>query len=663
MTRRSLGYAYVNFHHVQDAERAIDTMNYNEIKGRPCRIMWVQRDPSLRRSGMGNIFVRNLAPSVDHKALYDIFSVFGNILSCKVATDENGGSKGYGYIHFETAEAAQDAIQKLNGTLIEDMEVQIGLFLRRSDRAGQNDWTNLYVKQFPLSWSDDKLREIFAAYGPVANCVIARDDDQKSKGFAFVNFEDHESAVKAINELSNKVFTEPAEEEEGTTSYELYVGRAQKKSERTREIKNKIDALNQEKLSKYQGMNLYVKNISDSLSDDGFREAFAPFGTITSARIMRDENKTSKGFGFVCYSSPEEATKAVTEMNGKVIGGKPLVVTLHQRKEQRKAHLAATYAPPTAGFGANRMPMGQGVPMQPFMGMYMPGGAGAGPQQPRGPAGMPYGFATGMMSSRGGAANMPRGFAGPRPGFAYPGMPPFMQQGQPQQGQPNFKGPRPGPTPSAQGQVFPQGMPQGGLMMGPGSNGLPGKAMPARGMPMSQVAAGRGPMPVAVPGRSPAGYGAYPGGPVPQMQQQQQQQQMRAGLKFSNQARNPNGQMMMPGQLTPQQMQQMPPQMQQMMQMQHAMQGMSVQPQSLPGTGEFSDAVLASADPLTQKNMIGEKLYPLIHKHQPEQAGKITGMLLEMDNGELLNLIESPEALMSKIDEALNVLRNHKNSE
>ena len=51
--------------------------------------------------------------------------------------------------------------------------------------------------------------------------------------------------------------------------------------------------------------------------------------------------------------------------------------------------------------------------------------------------------------------------------------------------------------------------------------------------------------------------------------------------------------------------------------------------------------------------------HPLVHASQPDKAGKITGMLLEMDNSELLHLLESPEARNAKITEALQVLEHH----
>merc|ERR1719321_2499898 len=134
VTRRSLGYAYVNFHNVSDAERALDTLNYSTIRGRACRIMWSHRDPSLRKSGVGNVFVKNLDRNIDNKALYDTFSLFGNILSCKVACEPTGKSRGYGFVHYETEEAAKQAIERVNGMQIGEKTVFVDHLKKRSER-------------------------------------------------------------------------------------------------------------------------------------------------------------------------------------------------------------------------------------------------------------------------------------------------------------------------------------------------------------------------------------------------------------------------------------------------------------------------------------------------------------------------------------------------
>jgi len=91
--------------------------------------------------------------------------------------------------------------------------------------------------------------------------------------------------------------------------------------------------------------------------------------------------------------------------------------------------------------------------------------------------------------------------------------------------------------------------------------------------------------------------------------------------------------------------------------------GSMISPMGQPGMPQGRDDIgtsvslsnLASAPPNQQKQMIGEAIYPKIQALQPELAGKITGMLLEMDNSELLGLIEDDAALRAKVDEALSV--------
>ncbi|EDO14721.1 hypothetical protein Kpol_1075p1a, partial [Vanderwaltozyma polyspora DSM 70294] len=106
------------------------------------------------------------------------------------------------------------------------------------------------------------------------------------------------------------------------------------------ELKKQYEAARLEKMTKYQGVNLFVKNLDDSVDDEKLQEEFSPFGTIISAKVMRTEDGKSKNFGFVCFSTPEEATRAITEKNQQIVAGKPLYVAIAQRKEVRRAQLA-----------------------------------------------------------------------------------------------------------------------------------------------------------------------------------------------------------------------------------------------------------------------------------------------------------------------------------
>jgi len=575
ITRRSLGYAYVNFQQPADAERAMDTMNFDLIKGKPIRIMWSQRDPSLRKSGVGNIFIKNLDKSIDNKDMYDTFSTFGAILSCKVATDEHGVSKGYGFVHFETEEAANKAIDKVNGMLLSDKKLYVGRFIPRKEREKElgekaKRFTNVYIKNFPDGMSDEKLRELFEKHGKITSYKVMYDETGKSRCFGFVAFEDAEAAEDAVTQLNGQ-------EMDGKT---VYVGRAQKKNERQQELRRKFEQLKMERMNRYQGVNLYVKNLDDSIDDEKIRKEFAPYGTITSAKVMTEDGR-SKGFGFVCFSSPEEATKAVTEMNGRIVGSKPLYVALAQRKEDRKAHLTSQYMQRMVNMSSIRMPqMGQ---------VYNPGSY----FMPTIPQPQRY-YAPAQMGIRA-SPRWPTAQARPAgqvPGFAM---------------QPPFRAPRAAGLPGA-------GQPMRGLSRMPGQQAVVPGGPPAR-------AISNGPQMTA------ATAGAQPRGPSAQAPPTYKYQQtMRTPVQGMQ---PPTGQPAQAG-------------------------GVVIQ-----GQEPLSASALAAAHPNDQKQMLGERLFPLIHEKYPTVAGKVTGMLLEMDNAEILHLLEDRDLLNSRVEEAVAVLQMH----
>merc|ERR1740127_329622 len=129
----------------------------------------------------------------------------------------------------------------------------------------------------------------------------------------------------------------------------LFVGRAKNKKERSIELRSKLPQTDSS--SKSAGVNLYIKNLDEKMEDADLKQLFEPFGAVTSAVVKKDENGMGKGFGFVCFASPDEATKAVTEMHLKVVKGKPLYVGLAEKREARAERLRSRYSAGGPGKG------------------------------------------------------------------------------------------------------------------------------------------------------------------------------------------------------------------------------------------------------------------------------------------------------------------------
>eukprot|EP00073_Rattus_norvegicus_P055729 XP_230831.6 PREDICTED: polyadenylate-binding protein 1-like isoform X1 [Rattus norvegicus] len=552
-TRRSLGYAYINFQQPADAERALDTMNFEMIKGQPIRIMWSHRDPGLRRSGMGNIFIKNLENSIDNKALYDTFSTFGSILSSKVVYNEHG-SRGFGFVHFETHEAAQKAINTMNGMLLNDRKVFVGHFKSRQKREAELGaralgFTNIYVKNLRVDMDEQGLQDLFSQFGKTQSVKVMRDSNGQSRGFGFINFEKHEEAQKAVDHMNGKE----------VSGQLLYVGRAQKRAERQNELKRRFEQMKQERQNRYQGVNLYVKNLDDSINDDRLKEVFSTYGVITSAKVMT-ESSHSKGFGFVCFSSPEEATKAVTEMNGRIVGTKPLYVALAQRKEERKAILTNQYRrrlsrSVLSSFQQPTSYLLPAVHQSTTQTMYY-SSASIAPMQPD-----------------------PRWTAQPHgPSSTCPPAASVVQ--------PLSTAPHPCIHLSSASQASSQ-------------------------VPHTQRVVN-----IGTQTTGPGGEGScIPGQPL-------------LAHRGSSAV--------------------------------HSAHGVQESTVYVPGHQPLTVSMLDAAPLHEQKQMIGERLYSLIHDACAPLTGKITGMLLEMDNLELLLLLESPESLHAKIEEAVAVLKAHR---
>ncbi|KAG7017404.1 Polyadenylate-binding protein 7, partial [Cucurbita argyrosperma subsp. argyrosperma] len=585
-TGRSLSYGYVNFMSPQDATNAIEAMNHRMLNGRAIRVMWSRRDPGARKSGIGNVFVKNLSDSINGLGLQELFKKFGNVLSSKVVTSDDGKSKGYGFVQFESEDSAKAAIESLNGFTIGDKQIYVGKFIWKSERVLANPdvkYTNLYVKNLDAEIGEEHLQEKFSEFGKISSMIISRDENGMSRGFGFINFVNSDDAKRALEALNGSQLG----------SKHIYIARAQKKTEREEVLRRRY-----EEKCKEQGSNVYVKNIEDGVTDEELRELFSPCGTITSSKLMRDDKGINKGFGFVCFSNPDEAKRAVNSLQGYMFHGKPLYLAIAQRKVDRQMQLRNQFAQRMAAM------LGQSTLFQGGCTPYYYPAPGVVPQVP----------------SRSGLTFQPLGMnpAWRANAFTSPARPAFQPtpvpiipnaSRQPRQNRGKINGPMLSHQNGVQSVYYmhnSQDAHQPGVI-----DKSSGNQQIFNFLVQRNVIGGVLDLSTNLEKVGWTGQVKY----VPNARPCERNQTSGVSAAAFNSAGDVS-------------------------------QG-----------SQILSSILSSSPPDQQKQILGEHLYPLVQKCKPELAAKITGMLLEMDNSELLLLLESPESLVAKVEEAVQVLK------
>ena len=154
----------------------------------------------------------------------------------------------------------------------------------------EHEKTNLIVNYLPQQMPDEDFEELFKKYGKMKSCKIVRNRNTGySYGFGFVDYETHEQALKAIEELNGH--------EVDTKKIKVAFARPA-----GQDIKQ---------------ANLYVKNVPSSWSQEDVRKVFEPYGSIIQVRVLGND----RGVAFVLFDLRKQAQDALDAMNGKQVDG------------------------------------------------------------------------------------------------------------------------------------------------------------------------------------------------------------------------------------------------------------------------------------------------------------------------------------------------------
>jgi len=172
-----------------------------------------------------NVFIKNFKDLLDDFKLWKLCKQFGEVVSAKVMVDEYGLSKGFGFACFTDSDAAQRAVYKLNGLVLDGRTLYAGPAMTRTQRGRDpnfrydnddhyrpvNEWrpttvsSRICVRNLRDLVDDVRLKKEFERFGPVSYAEILKTHDGRSRGTGYVDYNEKSDAAKALNSMNGKV--------------------------------------------------------------------------------------------------------------------------------------------------------------------------------------------------------------------------------------------------------------------------------------------------------------------------------------------------------------------------------------------------------------------------------------------------------------------------
>ncbi|KAI8379255.1 uncharacterized protein BYT42DRAFT_613585 [Radiomyces spectabilis] len=252
-----------------------------------------------------------------------------------------------GHVQFATADQAERVYVLYKGIKLkngESLHLRSQFDEQEEIVESSKDDRILQVSGLPLDSSLDHLYDLFRPFGPLRMCKINpthRNAQTKTASVQFLRSEDSEKAEAAMHKAlirKNIIHVVPYVASQSNRTH--VSGRQStivKSNNQTRRRGKPHPSLQSDPQTMVDYSNLYIRNLDLRLRSSHLFNAFRSFGHIVSACVMRDRRtKDSRGFGFVSFSTANEACYAMQKMNGTCLMSRRISIAFHEPKKRER---------------------------------------------------------------------------------------------------------------------------------------------------------------------------------------------------------------------------------------------------------------------------------------------------------------------------------------